>query len=85
MGKDSIMRNLAMLNQLWDGNSLTIDRRTSESFTVKGIRLTVALQIQEATLQSFFDRSGGLARGCYNSTSHPLHTIAFHSAFILHL
>jgi len=51
------------LNQLWDGTGLTIDRRTSESFMVKGARLTVALQIQEATLQSFFDRSGGLARG----------------------
>ena len=63
MGKDSIMRNLGLLNQLWDGTSLTIDRRTSESFTVRGARLTVALQIQEATLRSFFDRSGELARG----------------------
>ena len=34
------MRNLAMLNQLWDGASLTIDRRTTESFTVRGARLT---------------------------------------------
>lgn len=31
--------------------------------TVRGARLTVALQVQEATLRSFFDRSGGLARG----------------------
>ncbi len=64
MGKDSVMRNLAMLNQLWDGNSLTIDRRTSESFTVRGARLTVALQVQDATLREFFERSGTLARGC---------------------
>lgn len=63
MGKDSVMRNLALLNQLWDGTSLTIDRRTSESFTVRGARLTIALQIQEATLQSFFDKTGALARG----------------------
>ena len=63
MGKDSIMRNLAQLNQLWDGASLTIDRRTSDSFTVQGARLTVGLQVQEATVRSFFDRSGGLARG----------------------
>jgi putative DNA primase/helicase len=63
MGKDSVMRNLAMLNQLWDGNNLTIDRRTTESFTVKGARLTVALQVQEPTLREFFDRSGALARG----------------------
>lgn len=63
MGKDSIMRNLSLLNILWDGGTLSIGRRTSESFTVRGARLTVALQVQEATLRSFFDRSGGLARG----------------------
>ena len=63
MGKDSVMRNLGLLNQLWDGASLTIDRRTTESFTVRGARLTVALQVQEPTLREFFTRSGTLARG----------------------
>lgn len=63
MGKDSAMRNLGLLNQLWDGNSLTIDRRTSESYTLRGARLTVALQVQEPTLREFFTRSGALARG----------------------
>jgi putative DNA primase/helicase len=63
MGKDSIMRNLGLLNILWDGGAHSIGRRTSESFTVKGARLTVGLQIQETTLRSFFDRSGALARG----------------------
>lgn len=63
MGRDSLMRNLGLLNQLWDGKPLPISRRTSESFTVRGARLTVALQIQEATLRAFFEQSGGLARG----------------------
>jgi putative DNA primase/helicase len=63
MGKDSIMRNLTTLNELWDGRSISTDRRTSESFTVRGARLTLALQVQEATLRGFFDRSKGLARG----------------------
>jgi putative DNA primase/helicase len=63
MSKDSIMRNLALLNVLWDGSSFSVERRSSESFAVRGVRLTVALQVQEATLQNFFDRSGGLARG----------------------
>lgn len=63
MGKDSVMRNLGLLNQLWDGTSLTIDRRSTESFTVRGARLTVALQVQEPTLREFFTRSGALARG----------------------
>jgi putative DNA primase/helicase len=63
MGSDSVMRNLATLNQLWDGNTLTIDRRTSDSFSVCGARLTVALQVQEATIRAFFDKTGTLARG----------------------
>ncbi len=63
MSKDSVMRNLTQLNVLWDGGNLTIDRRSVESFTVRGARLTVALQVQEATLRSFFERSGALARG----------------------
>ncbi len=63
MGQDSIMRNLGLLNALWDGGVVRIDRRTAESFMVRGARLTMALQVQEATLRSFFARSGGLARG----------------------
>jgi putative DNA primase/helicase len=63
MGKDSVMRNLATLNQLWDATAIATERRTSESFTVKGARLSIALQVQETTLREFFDRSGALARG----------------------
>lgn len=63
MGKDSIMRNLSLYNVLWDGGTHEVGRRTSESFTVSGARLTVGLQIQEATLRDFFDKSGTLARG----------------------
>lgn len=64
MGKDSVMRNLGLLNILWDGgNGHRIGRRTSESFTVDGVRLTASLQIQTATLREFLDKSGALARG----------------------
>ena len=63
MNRDSIVRNLALLNMLWDGGELSIGRRTSDSFTVRGARLTVGLQIQEATLREFFAQSRGLARG----------------------
>jgi len=63
MGRESIMRSLGILNTLWDGVSQRFDRRTSDSFTVRGARLTVALQVQEATLNDFFGRSGALARG----------------------
>jgi putative DNA primase/helicase len=63
MGGDSVMRNLAALNQLWDGATLPVERRSSESFTVRGARLTMALQVQEATIRAFFDSTKGLARG----------------------
>lgn len=63
MGKDSVMRNLGLLNILWDGGSHSVGRRSSESFVVRGARLTVALQVQEATIRDFFGRSGALARG----------------------
>ena len=63
MGADSVMRNLAVLNQLWDGATLLIGRRSSESFAVRGARLTMALQVQEATIRAFFANTKGLARG----------------------
>ncbi len=63
MGKDSAMRSLALLNVLWDGGTHSIGRRTSESFMVRGARLTMGLMIQETTLREYFSKSGGLARG----------------------
>jgi putative DNA primase/helicase len=63
MGTDSLMRNLSQKNVLWDGGDLRVGRRTSESFTVRGARLTMGLQVQEVTLRTFFDKSKGLARG----------------------
>jgi putative DNA primase/helicase len=63
MGADSVMRNLAALNQLWDGAALPVERRSSESFTARGARLTMALQVQEETMRAFLANTKGLARG----------------------
>jgi putative DNA primase/helicase len=63
MGGDSIMRSLAILNELWDGKPQTFDRRSTDSYTVRGARLTVCLAVQGATLREFFGKSGALARG----------------------
>lgn len=63
MGSDSVMRNLSLLNVLWDGGEHHIGRRSKESFTVRGARLTMALQVQPETLRQFFDKNGELARG----------------------
>lgn len=63
MGKDSAMRNMAMLNNLWDAEPLRIDRRSGPSYTVRGVRLTMSLAVQAETIKSFLDSSKGLARG----------------------
>jgi len=63
MTGDSAMRNMARLNDLWSGQVIQSDRRTSESWVARGARLTVGLQVQESTLRNFFDKSAGLARG----------------------
>ena len=63
MGSESVMRNLATLNQLWDGVPISTSRRSSESFTTHGARLTMALQVQESTIRAFFANTKGLARG----------------------
>jgi putative DNA primase/helicase len=63
MGRDSLMRYLSALNVYWDGGTHSIGRRTSETFTVRGARLTVGLMIQAETLRGFFEQSGALARG----------------------
>lgn len=62
MGKESQMRTLSSLNQLWDGARLTFDRKGG-SYVIDGARLTMSLQVQEATLMEFFKKTGALARG----------------------
>jgi putative DNA primase/helicase len=63
MTGDSAMRNMALLNVLWEGGTHTIDRRTSESYKVQGARLTMGLAVQSDTVRAFFDSSKQLARG----------------------
>ena len=47
MGRDSIMRYLALINRFWDGQIFSRKRSTTKSFTVKGRRLTTCLMMQE--------------------------------------
>ena len=63
MGRDSVMRNLSLLNALWDGTTHRVERRTSESFTLAGVRLTMGLAAQPETVRQFMDGTKGLARG----------------------
>lgn len=63
MTGDSAMRNMALLNVLWEDGTHTIDRRTSESYKVQGARLTMGLAVQSDTVRAFFDNPKQLARG----------------------
>lgn len=63
MGNDSAMRNLAILNILWDGGEYRSGRRTQESYITRNARLTVSLQVQFQVLLDFMGKQGALARG----------------------
>lgn len=63
MSADELMRTLSLQNSIWSGESIDISRRSSESFTVRGARMTIGIAIQPATLREFMQRSGPLARG----------------------
>lgn len=63
MGQDTILRNLALLNVLWDGGSMAIDRRSKPSFQLRGRRLTFGLMVQPEALRGFLERAGTLPRG----------------------
>ncbi|HEY9069531.1 MAG TPA: DUF3987 domain-containing protein [Candidatus Ozemobacteraceae bacterium] len=64
MNKENIMRYLSSFNIFWDGGAIPITRRKEgASYTVEGIRLTMSLQVQEATIREFLEKSGTLARG----------------------
>ncbi|BDT66729.1 hypothetical protein os1_08930 [Comamonadaceae bacterium OS-1] len=54
--------NLGLLNKCWDGDTLHVDRVSSESFTVPNPRLTVSIMTQPKTLANFLANRGRLAR-----------------------
>jgi putative DNA primase/helicase len=62
MGRDSIMRNLATLNSLWDATPMSVERKTSECFTVRSARITVCLAAQPGTVRKWIENCQGLAR-----------------------
>lgn len=62
MGSDTAMRNMALLNSLWGAEPTTFDRRTSESYTLRNVRLTMGLAAQPGTVRAFLNSSKGLAR-----------------------
>jgi putative DNA primase/helicase len=62
MGKDSVMRNLGTLNSLWDAEPMSVERKTSECFTVRAARLSACLAAQPGTVRQWLENCRGLAR-----------------------
>lgn len=79
--------NLPMLNKLWDGQDITVDRRHTGSTTLKNARLTVALMVQDGILRQYLERRGDEARSsgflarCL--VSHPQSTQGFRPIYHL--
>ncbi len=63
MGYETILRNLALLNVLWDGGEIAVDRRSKPSFRLRDRRLTFGLMVQPEALRAFLERAGTLPRG----------------------
>lgn len=63
MNADSVMRNLAQYNSLWDGAKISVGRRSSESYEIEGARFSISIAVQRPTIQAFIRKTGGLARG----------------------
>lgn len=64
MKADNITRNVATLNKLWEGGSLTIKRRgVDSSFNVRNVRLSMGLAVQPSVIRDFYETNGEIARG----------------------
>ncbi|MEO8545232.1 MAG: DUF3987 domain-containing protein [Burkholderiaceae bacterium] len=63
MGYETILRNLALLNVLWDGGEIAVDRRSKSSFQLRDRRLTFGVMVQPEALRGFIARAGALPRG----------------------
>jgi len=63
MNAEAVMRNLSLLDSLWDGMPHQVRRRTSDSFELINARLTIGLQVQPAAFRAFYERTGGISRG----------------------
>lgn len=55
--------DLSKQNAIWSGDSITIDRKTAESFKLVDARLTVSLMVQESVFSKYMAHKGGVSRG----------------------
>lgn len=56
-------KDLAKHNSIWSGSSVTVDRRSGESFELNGARLTVSILAQDSAMRAYMERFGEVSRG----------------------
>jgi hypothetical protein len=56
------LADLAMINKLWEGGTIHVERIESESFILRDARLTLALMVQPKVFLKYLDRRGDEAR-----------------------
>lgn len=54
---------LPLLNSIWSGVDISVDRKTGDSFAIPDPRLTCLLQAQPTVFQRFLNKQGEQARG----------------------
>jgi hypothetical protein len=57
-----LVDDLGLLNKLWDGRDVTVDRRTG-SFKLRAPRTTINWMVQPEVFRQFMERKGENARG----------------------
>lgn len=57
------MGDLPSLNELWSGNSIMIDRKSSKSFALHEARLTINVMIQRSAFEKYQSKHGEHATG----------------------
>ncbi|OWK29244.1 YfjI family protein [Sphingomonas dokdonensis] len=63
MKPEAVMQNLALANSMWDGGPIQKGRIGTGELQVECMRVTMGLQVQPAVLDSFVQKTGGLAKG----------------------
>lgn len=61
--KSGAFNDMAKLNSLWSGESITVDRVSSESVHLNNSRLTTLIMVQPEILDEFINKKGAQARG----------------------
>lgn len=60
--KGRMLDDIGLLNKLWGGQDISVDRR-SESFTLESPRATINWMVQPATFSEYMERKGESIRG----------------------